>query len=457
MIKNVLFLLILILYSFAAQATGMYFIENKGQWDADVLFRTDIPGGFLFLKKQSFVYTFYDASKVADLHGKSVSGSVTASKAPDLNSISAHGVEVKLVGASATTALKPHKPVHTRFSYFLRDGVLAGDVQGFEEVVYANVYQGIDLRIYMHNAVLKYEYIVSPNARAGDIAMKYEGASDLSLNSDGQIIVKTPLSSFKENVPYSFQKLKDKTVEVKSKFSFKDGNLISFVLPEGYDKSQSLVIDPELIFSTYSGSLADNWGHTATYDNEGNLYSAGTVFGTNFPATTGAFQIRFQGLVDVAVLKFNPDGSDLLYATYLGGSSTDIPNSLIVNSKKELLILGTTSSRNFPVTGSAFQKEFGGGSAAVPISGLNLPNGSDIFIAKLSADGKQLLASTYLGGSGNDGLSLETGVKVKNYGDSFRGEIIVDKIDQIYAVTSTNSENFPLRNADKTTLTGRQD
>ncbi|WP_229217092.1 gliding motility-associated C-terminal domain-containing protein [Dyadobacter luteus] len=457
MIKKILFLLILTFYSIAVRAGGMYFVQNKGQWDADVLFRTDVPGGFLFLKKQSFVYTFYDASRIATLHGKGTGTVDSNLRATDVNTITAHGVEVKMVGSSATTMLKPSKPVQTRFSYFLGEGASAGDVQGFEEVMYENIYPGINLRIYMHNAVLKYEFIVGADARVGDIAMKYEGASDLALNGEGQVVVKTPLSTFKENVPYSFQKRKEKTVEIKSGFSLKDGNTLSFLLPDGYDKSQSLIIDPELIFSTYSGSTADNWGHTATYDDEGNLYSAGTVFGTNFPATTGAFQVRFQGLVDVAVMKFSPDGSNLLYATYLGGSSTDIPNSLVVNSKKELIILGTTSSRNFPVSNSAFQKEFGGGSAVVPISGLNLPNGSDIFMAKLSADGKQLLASSYLGGSGNDGLTSETGVTVKNYGDSFRGEVVVDKDDQIYAVTSTNSGNFPLRNADKMTLSGRQD
>jgi gliding motility-associated-like protein len=476
MIKNVLFLLILVLFASAAShAGGMYFIQNKGQWDSDILYRTEVPGGFLFLKKQSLVYVFYDAAKIAALHGKrsgqsdavSLTGIAQNSdaskqnslKSPDLNSIAAHGVEVKMLNASATVSHKAFRPVKSQFNYFLGNDPQswASDVQAFEEVRYENVYPGVDMRIYMHGFTLKYEFIVQPSSNADAIALKYQGTSDLSLSENGQIIIKTPLSTFKEAVPYSFQQVGNRTVEVKSKFVLKEGNIVYFSLPNGYNKAEKLVIDPELIFSTYSGSAADNWGHTATYDDDGNLYSGGTVFGSDFPATTGAFQVRYQGLVDVAIMKFNPDGSDLLYATYLGGNNTDIPNSLIVNNKKELVILGTTSSTNFPVTGSAFQKVFGGGTAAFPISGLNLPNGSDVFVSKLSVDGKQLAASTYIGGNGNDGLSTEENVTVKNYGDSFRGEVVVDKDDNIVVVTSTTSTNFPLRNPVQSNSSGRQD
>jgi len=476
MIKNVLFLLISLLFvSSVVHAGGMYFIQNKGQWDSDILYRTEVPGGFLFLKKQSLVYVFYDAAKVAALHGKrsglndavslhGVTKNADASKpnslkTPDLNGIAAHGVEVKMLNASATVSHKATRPVKSQFNYFLGNDSQswASNVQAFEEVRYENIYPGIDMRIYMHEFTLKYEFILQPSSNADAIALKYEGASDLSLSEEGQVIIKTPLTSFKEAVPYSFQQVGKRSIEVKSKFVLKDGNTVHFELPDGYNKSEKLVIDPELIFSTYSGSAADNWGHTATYDDDGNLYSGGTVFGSNFPTTTGAYQVRFQGMVDVAIMKFSPDGSNLLYATYLGGNNTDIPNSLIVNSKKELVVLGTTASLNFPVTATAFQKTFGGGTAVFPISGLDMPNGSDIFIAKLSTDGKQLLASTFIGGRGNDGLSTEEKVTVKNYGDSFRGEVVVDKDDNIVAVTSTTSVNFPLRNPVQSTLSGRQD
>ena len=465
MIKTVLrflsFTLFFLVLNIPVWAGGMYFVENRGQWQSDVLFRTEIPGGFLFLKDHSLVYVFYDAAKVSARHAKptdSQPNSPTA-KSPDANFISAHGVEVQLLNSGKSIKHVAQKPVSVQFGYFLGNDEKSwsGDVKGYEQVLYENVYPGIDMRIYMHQFTLKYEFVVHPQADASQIKLKYEGATDISLNENKQAVVKTSLGEFKEAEPYSFQVSKQRTTDIASGFVLDNGNIIRFNFPKGYDKTQELTIDPELIFSTYSGSVPDNWGHTATYDDEGNLYSAGTVFGANFPATVGAFQVRFQGEVDVAVMKFNPDGSTLIYATYLGGNNTDLPTSLVVNSKKELLILGSTSSKNFPVKTGAFQTTFGGGTNIIPISGLDLPNGSDIFISKLSVDGKQLAASTYLGGSGNDGVSTEDRVSIINYGDSFRGEIIVDKSDNVIIVSSTNSPNFPVKNSVLNKLAGRQD
>jgi gliding motility-associated-like protein len=428
-------------------AGGMYFIENRGQWDKDILFRAEIPGGFLFLKNQSLVYVLYDAKQVSSHHAKRDEVSSAAKSNAELG-IAAHGVEVQFLNAKSSVKHLPKKQIPTYFNYFLgkEEASWAGGVRGFEEVLYTDVYQGIDLRIYLHQFKLKYEFIVKPQADPSQIRLKYSGAEQLSLNETGQLVIKTSVGTFKEAEPYSFQTVNGRTVEVSSPFSLLADHTAQFLLPKGYNKDASLTIDPELIFSTYSGSLADNWGHTATYDDEGNLYSGGTVFGANFPATTGAFQTKFEGMVDVSVMKFSPDGSKLLYATFLGGSATDLPTSLVVNSKKELLILGTTSSKNFPTRSNAFQPGFGGGTRVVPISGLDLVNGADIFVSKLAADGKQLTGSTYLGGDGNDGVSNTQVFGIRNYGDAFRGEIVVDKSDNVLIVSATNSGNFPLKN-----------
>jgi gliding motility-associated-like protein len=440
-----------------AFSSGIAFIQNRGQWKPDILFRAELPGGFLFLKDKSIVYVLYDRAQVAALHAgkKLLNGAARTSFS---SQISAHGVEMKFENCNAEIEHTAKQPISTKYNYFLGNDPAnwAGDVSAFEEVLYENVYAGIDLRIFMYQASLKYEFIVHPNADASAISLKYDGASDLALNKEGQTVISTSVGQFKEAQPYSYQVVNKSTIEVASRFNLSEGNRVRFELPKGYDKSQALTIDPELIFSTYSGSVSDNWGHTATYDDAGNLYSGGTVFGKDFPATVGAFQTKFAGLVDVGILKYNPDGTKLLYATFLGGASTDVPSSLIANSKGELLIYGTTSSKNFPVKG-AYQPTFGGGVETEPVSGLDLPNGSDIFVSKLSVDGKQLLASTYLGGEGNDGASTEDNVVIRNYGDSFRGEIELDLNDNVLIASSTSSKKFPLKNATKSTLSGRQD
>ncbi|WP_353717956.1 gliding motility-associated C-terminal domain-containing protein [Dyadobacter sp. 676] len=441
-------------------AAPAYFIENKGQWGKDVLFRAAIPRGFLFLKENSLLYVLYDGAKVSALHAQGY-GHLPATRL-DMSApgIRAHGVEVKFLNVSVNVSYRKVKESKTLFNYFLGNdsGKWAAGARGYEEVVYEDIYPDIDLRIYLNQAKLKYEFIVGPGADASKISFQYKGADKVALNEAGQIVVKTSVGDFREAQPYSFQQQADARItEVPSAFRLSGDNTAHFELPGGYNKSLPLTIDPELVFSTYSGSAADNWGHTATYDDEGNLYSGGTVFGTDFPATTGAFQVKFEGLVDVSLMKFNPDGSDLLYATFLGGDQTDVPASLIVNNRKELLVLGTTSSKDFPVGANAFQRVFGGGVNIEPISGLRLANGGDLFVSKLNAAGNQLTGSTFVGGNGNDGVSITDNVTIRNYGDSFRGEIGVDGNDQVYVVSSTNSANFPLKNPAQARLAGGQD
>lgn len=464
MVKNLpttlIFILFLLGLSNLCFSAGSYFVQNQGQWEKDILFRADLPGGFLFLKDKSLVYVLYDASQVGSHHKpreKPVGSDLKA--APVSKDITAHGVEVLFENSNKEIRHIPKRQLSAKFNFFLGNDRTkwAGGAGAFEEVLYENVYQDIDLRIYIYQSTLKYEFIVHPNGDASQIALKYNGANDVTLNGEGEVVVRTTAGVFKEAKPYSFQVVNKRTVEVSSRFVLMDGNRLRFALPKGYSRSQTLTIDPELIFSTYSGSTSDNWGHTATYDDQGNLYSGGTVFGKDFPATVGAFQTKFAGEVDVSILKFSPDGSQLLYATYLGGASTDIPSSLIVNAKNELLIYGATSSKDFPIREGAYQPLFGGGITTVPISGLDLPNGSDIFLAKLNAGGSQLLASTYLGGEGNDGLSTEQNVGINNYGDSFRGEIGLDLAGNVVVASSTNSKQFPLKNPAKSVLTGRQD
>lgn len=438
-------------------AGGLAFIQNKGQWPADVLFRTEIPGGFLFLKNNSLVYVFYDGSGISSQHGRSSQ----ASRIPEQTRqrIAAHGVEMQFENCNAVVRHTAKRPVASKYSYFIGNdrSKWVGDVGAFEEVNYEGIYQGIDLRVYTYDGKLKYEFTVQPQADVSQISLKYEGATEVSITPSGQTTIRTSLGQFQEAQPYSYQTVNKILKDVPSQVLLSDKNRIHFSFPKGYIKTEKLTIDPELIFSTFSGSNADNWGHTATYDKDGNLYSGGTVFGTGFPATMGAFQTNFVDLVDVGILKFSPDGTELLYASYLGGSGTDVPTSLIVNGKNELVVLGSTSSLNFPVGASAFQKTFGGGQLAEPVGGLDFENGSDIFLSKISADGKSLVASTYVGGKNNDGLSATAGVKIRNYGDSFRGTVELDTENNIIVASSTNSDNFPVKNADQTKLLGSQD
>ncbi|MCS6968304.1 MAG: PKD domain-containing protein [Cytophagales bacterium] len=453
-----------------ASEHAYWFTENKGQWEEIVQYRAEIPAGFFFLLKDGLHWAFYDQWRLYELkHGRELPNrSVEATRVEASSShrqgklIDAHGVRVHFIGANPQVHLHGLLPSSTLQHYFIgsQEERWAKEVRSYAEVRYQSIYPGIHLRVFTHNTALKYEFAVTPHANPRQIAMQYEGATLLQLQANGNLKVATPLQTIIEYKPYCFQIIQGKEVEVPSRFVLHE-NTLQFDFPEGYNPDYELIIDPQLVFSTYSGSLSDNWGNCATFDAEGNTYTGGTIFGRNFPVTVGAFQVQFGGLVDVAVQKFSPDGRNLLFSTYLGGSSAESPHSMIVNKQNQLIIFGTTSSANFPTTAGAFDRTFNGGVPHEPIGGIDYPAGSDIFISILNNVGSQLIASTFVGGTGNDGVNLREipGITllsplVRNYGDELRGEVVVDSRDNVYIASCTRSTNFPVRNAFASSLSG---
>gem|GEM_PF-7059425 len=230
------------------------------------------------------------------------------------------------------------------------------------------------------------------------------------------------------------------------------GTGLQFAVPvASYD---SIYVDPQLVFSGYSGSTADNWGTTATYDAAGNTLLAGIAFGFGFPTTSAGFQRVYNGLPnsftsDVVIQKFSANGRQMLAATYLGGSSEDVPQSIVCRPDGSVVILGTTGSANFPVTRNAYQASFIGGPRVDPYQEnfMIYPRGSDFFIAILSPNLDRLLESTYLGGSDNEGINNCLRGITANYGDEFRGTVEVTKQGNILICGLTFSANFPVQNA----------
>jgi hypothetical protein len=250
--------------------------------------------------------------------------------------------------------------------------------------------------------------------------------------------------------------------------------VVSFEIGK-YNPNEILVIDPEIVFSTYSGSSALNFGYTATYDNLGFLYAGGSVFEPGYPATPGAYDISFNsyasfdfffsgwrqiiyGVSDMAISKYDTSGTKLIYSTYIGGNMSELPHSLVVNEQGELYILGTTGSNNFPVSANAYNKNYNGGTPVYLPNGIFIyyTTGTDMVVTKLSADGTQILASSYLGGSGNDGLNMN-GNLTYNYADQLRGEIILSNEGEPIIASSTFSNNYPTKDAIQNQYSGNQD
>ncbi|PYN03911.1 MAG: hypothetical protein DME07_05000, partial [Candidatus Rokuibacteriota bacterium] len=168
-----------------------------------------------------------------------------------------------------------------------------------------------------------------------------------------------------------------------------------------------------LVYSTYLGGSSFDEGYAIAVDAAtGNAYVTGYTDSPSFPTTPGAFQTTFKGgSGDAFVTQLNPEGSALVYSTYLGGTGSDTGFGIALGAGGNAYVTGGTDSTNFPTTAGAFT------------SGGN----GDAFVTKLNSAGAGLVFSTYLGGTGFDeGLA-----------------IAVDTSGNAYVTGDTDSTDFP--------------
>ena len=213
----------------------------------------------------------------------------------------------------------------------------------------------------------------------------------------------------------TYQEVNGRRQEIASQYILGENGEVGFKLGE-YDRSQQLVIDPVLRYSTFLGSQADEVPSAIDIDADGNAYITGYTRSINFP-TKNPLQAEKHALRTAFVTKLNPDGSDLVFSTYLGGniglsSGTDIA----VDEAGNVWVIGSTAAMDFPVVN--------------PLQ-LAIAGSEDIFVTKLKGDGSAILFSTYLGGSGMDSNG---GLKVDRHGD-------------VLLTGYTTSINFPTVNA----------
>jgi hypothetical protein len=154
-----------------------------------------------------------------------------------------------------------------------------------------NLYPGIDAWIRDSTGDLAVDYRIAPGADPGSIRWHYPGATAVERDAEGAIRIETPLGILWETAPRAYQSTEKGLREIEVEYLLErqgDEVLLGFRLGK-YDRKLPLVIDPKLIFASFSGSTADNWGFTATYDDQGNLYGGGIVFNPGYPTSPGAF------------------------------------------------------------------------------------------------------------------------------------------------------------------------
>ena len=445
-----------------AQETTVRFVENKGQWPDEVLFRADLPAGSFYLEADRFTLNFLDSEYLFRRHQEHIGEPISK---PLEDFIRGHAYRVWFEGAQ-TPSCDKQGASKDYFNYFIGDdpSKWASFARAWDRMILRDLYPNTDLQVYGRGSNVKYDFVVKPGGNWQDIRLNYEGVDKLKIKK-GRLHIQTSVNEIIEDKPFAYQMIDGQMTPVECAYQL-DGNTLSFNVTGHVHPDYALVIDPELQFSTYSGSTADNFGFTATYDAQGFLYSGSSIFGNGYPTTVGAYQTTWAGgtgqgaLVgtDIGITKYDTTGTFLVYSTYIGGSSDELPHSLIVNEAGELYLYGTTSSANYPTTAGSFQPTFAGGTAFTPSGiGVSYVNGCDIIVSRFNATGTALLGSTFIGGTANDGLNTSAALKF-NYADEMRGEILFDNDGNVIIASSTLSNNFPVTpGAYQTTIGGGQD
>ncbi len=427
------------------------FIENKGQWNSEVKFKSLAGSGSFYLQQNGFTISQHNLSDVeafkAKRHGEIGEEQLKQGIGSKVRS---HAYTVNFVNAQ-TPQIIADKAIPTINNYFIGNdkSKWATDCRIYKGVTYKNVYPGIDVRYYSDaGSNLKYDFIIHPGADANKIAMKYTGANKISIRNK-ELVISTTLGDNKELSPYTYQVIDNKRQELECRYVI-EGDVVKFKV-KNYSRDKTLIIDPTEIFFSYSGSTADNWGFTATYGPDGSFYGGGIAWDDGFPKTNGSYDNSFNGAFDIAIIKLSPNGVNKIYSTYIGGSAEDQPHSLIVDPQGNLVIAGRSKSPDYPTTVNTFGK---GGAW-------------DIIVTKLNAAGNGLIGSVRIGGTQNDGVNIEDEVAgatlnslKRNYGDDARSEVLLDEANNIYLASCTQSPDYNLTitpGAFQSTIGGKQD
>mmetsp|Transcript_8128 Transcript_8128/g.11273 ORF Transcript_8128/g.11273 Transcript_8128/m.11273 type:complete len:365 (-) Transcript_8128:13-1107(-) len=348
---------------FNGNAQNIWMHPNAGQWDDRIEYKVELDLGDMLIEKDKFTYHLTDI-KLRHSHDDP---DHSHADHDDDGSVKWHAIEAAFLNSSWQGQAS-----ESDSSEYYRNYLLGNDpskwkskLHSFGNVILNNYYPNIDMELDGNSDLLKYSFRVAPGANPNVIEIVYTGQDGLSISKNGSLHIANRFGEIIEGTPEAWLEESGANVEVKFELS---GDTVRFALPNGYDSNETLIIDPTLVFSTFTGASADNWGMTATPDSQGALFAGGIIFGLGYPITLGAFQTgnNSQGTVqdrytDVGITKFTPDGSSLMYSTYLGGIGSETANSIVANSNDELFVFGVTSSGNFPMAGTPYSNFYQGG------------------------------------------------------------------------------------------------
>ncbi|MFN0203940.1 MAG: hypothetical protein ACKVTZ_20640, partial [Bacteroidia bacterium] len=247
---------------FYAQKGTSEFIENKGQWADYIQYRQRLFQGDFLAAKDRFVYQLREDKENPFGH-KNHKHHTSHEETEESPTYQGHIYQARFVGASSQTKIIANKPSEGVFNYYLGKDPQhwASGAKAYQSLRYQNLYEGVDMEVYGVGSNLKYDFIVKPQSSPAQIQIAYEGVNDLKIDEKGNLHIKLSVPEVQELAPVAYQMIQGKRQKVDCHYQL-TGDVLSFVFPNDYDHSEALIIDPTVVFSTYTGSTQDNWGFT---------------------------------------------------------------------------------------------------------------------------------------------------------------------------------------------------
>jgi PKD repeat protein len=422
----------------------LYFIPNKGQADASAQFYAKASNYTLWVTKEGLVFdkirknesgnTAFPRVK-SDIKNHSEADPYWNAKEGSIETVTKARVKgntgcqyernvsrLSFIGANENPKISAGEATDYRVNYFMGNDKRnwRTDIETSASIIYENLYENIDFKVYGLEKQIEYDWIVRPGADPNKILFEYRNVKSIKIAEDGNLVVHTAFGDLVHKKPAGYQIIRGERVEVNVEFKKSSNRSYGFKVSE-YNKDYPLIIDPLIVdYSTYLGGLSGQIGRGIAVDSSGSAYVAGYTSSSDFPMLN-QYQ-GDQGTTDAFVTKLTPAGNGLAYSTYLGGGDQDYGYAIAVDSSGSAYVTGCTISSDFPML-NQYQGDQGA---------------TDAFVTKLTPSGNGLAYSTYLGGSGND------------YGNA----IAVDSSGSAYVTGYTSSANFPTLNQYQGSLAG---
>ena len=195
------------------------FIENVGQWDDNVLFLARLQGLNVWITKDGMIYDYFSVYNNVTDRGYSVM------EKGDSIMIKGHVVSVTFVSANSNVNKISFSKNSTYYNYFIENdrSKWRSYVSLYDEVVVENVYDGVAVRYYFDKGSLRYDFQFKPNVDASIVKIAVDGAEDVRLSDDGELIIGTVFGDVVHGDFYAYQNIMGNVNRVDCKFKNDNG------------------------------------------------------------------------------------------------------------------------------------------------------------------------------------------------------------------------------------------